>query len=85
MDPPLQEFVDVFTQPMELSPYHSIELTLDLILGASFPNALSYHITPWEITEMEHQIGKILNLGHIPPSLSPCESPSFSIPNKDDL
>jgi len=33
---------------------------------------------------MEHPIGRILNLGHIPPSSSPCVSPTFSIPNKDD-
>jgi hypothetical protein len=33
---------------------------------------------------MEHPIGQLLNLGHIPPSLSPCASPTFVIPNKDD-
>ena len=84
MDPPLQEFTDVFTRPMELPLSHSIELTLDLIPGASLPAALSYHITPREATEMEHPIGQILNLGHIPPSLYPCASPTFVIPTKDD-
>ena len=33
---------------------------------------------------MEHPIGQLLNLVHIPHSLSPCFSPSFVIPNKDD-
>jgi hypothetical protein len=33
---------------------------------------------------MEHPIGQLLNLGHIPPSSSPCASPAFVIPNKDD-
>jgi hypothetical protein len=63
---------------------HSIELTLDLIPSASFPDALSYHITPWEATEMEHPIGQLLNLGRIPPSSSPCALSSFAILNKDD-
>ena len=33
---------------------------------------------------MEHPIGQLLNLGHILPSMYPCASPSFVIPNKDD-
>jgi hypothetical protein len=84
MDPPLQEFADVFTQPPELPLSHSIELTLDLIPSASLPDALSYHITPSEAIEMEHPIGQLLNLGHIPPSSSPRASSAFAIPNKDD-
>jgi hypothetical protein len=34
---------------------------------------------------MEHPIDQLLNLGPIPPSLSPNASPTFVIPNKDDL
>jgi hypothetical protein len=77
IDPPLQEFADVFTQPTKLLPYHSIELTIDIIPSVYFPNTLSYHITPREATKMEHPIGQILNLGHIPPSSSPCASPAL--------
>jgi hypothetical protein len=84
MDPLLQEVANVFTKPMELPPSRSIDLTLDLISSASFPDTLSYHITPREATEMERPIGKLLILGHIPPSLSPCASLAFIIPNKDD-
>jgi len=83
MDPLLQEFADVFTQPTKLPPSHSNEIALDLILGSSFLDTLSYHITPREATEMKHPIGQLSNLGHIPPSSSPCASPSFAIPNKD--
>jgi hypothetical protein len=53
MAPLLQEFADVFTQPTGLPPSRSIEHTIDLIPGASFPNAPSYRLAPREVAEIE--------------------------------
>jgi len=53
MDHLLQEFADVFTQPTGFPLACSIEHKIDLILSASLPNTLSYHLTPQEATEIE--------------------------------
>jgi hypothetical protein len=78
----LQEFANVFTQAMNLPLPHFIKDTIDLILGASFPNAPSYPLSHRDFGEIECQIGQLLDSSHIQPSLSPCASPSFIIPQK---
>jgi hypothetical protein len=60
----------------------SIEHYIDLILGVSLPNAPSYLLTPQEASEIERQIGQLLESSHIKPSLSPCASLSFIFPKK---
>ena len=79
MAPLLHDFVDVYTQPMGLPPSHSIEHTLDLIPGDSFPNAPSYYNALQEAVEIECPIGQLLNSDLIPPSSSPSVSPTFII------
>jgi hypothetical protein len=58
MAPLLQELADVFTQLMRLPPFQSMEHTLDLILGAYFPNTPSYHIAPRGVVEIECSLVK---------------------------
>jgi hypothetical protein len=82
MAPLLQEFADVFTQPTGLPPSRSIEHKIDLIPGASLPNAPSYRLAPREATEIECQIGQFLNSGHIQPSSSPCASQLLLFPKR---
>jgi len=83
MAPLLHEFVDVFTQHTGLPPTCSVEHHIDLIPGASLPNAPSYRLAPREATEIECQIEELLTSGHIQTSSSPCASPAFIIPKKD--
>ena len=45
----LTDFEDVFSPPKGLPP-RAIEHSIDLILGASLPNAPSYHLDPCEVT-----------------------------------
>eukprot|EP00253_Pinus_taeda_P007128 PITA_07128 len=83
MAPLLHEFANVFTEPTGLPPARSVEHHIDLIPGASLPNAPSYRLAPREATEIECQIEELLTSGHIQPSSSPCASPAFIIPKKD--
>jgi hypothetical protein len=85
MAPLLREFVDVFQPPTRLPPPppHHIDHSINLILGASLPNAPSYRLAPREVEEIEKQLMKLINSGHIQPSSSPCASPAFVIPKKD--
>jgi hypothetical protein len=75
----LASFEDVFDALTELPPVCSI----DLISGATLPNAPSYCLAPHEASEVECQLQQLLNTDHIQPSSSPCASPSFIIPKKE--
>jgi hypothetical protein len=83
MDTLLTSFEDVFVAPTRLPPFCSIEHSIDLIPGATFPNAPSYHLAPHEAEEVEHQLQQLLNTSHIQLISSPCASPSFIIPKKE--
>jgi hypothetical protein len=82
MVPILYEFTDLFQKPIRLPPLWDIAHFIDLILGASLPNPPTYLLDPKEATEIEFQIGQLLESGHIQPSSSPCASPAFIIPKK---
>jgi len=79
MDALLTSFEDVFVTPTRLPLAHSI----DLIPGATFPNAPSYRLAPCEAEEVERQLQQLLNIIHIQPIYSPCASPAFIIPKKE--
>ena len=85
MSPLLHEFVDLFTQPIGLPPFFSIEHIIDLIPKISLPNALSYRLAPQEATNIELQIFQLLESNHIQPSSSPYASPTFIIPRKENF
>jgi len=76
---------DVFEKPTGLPPMIFIEHYIDLIPDTPLPNALAYTLAPREAEEIERQIDQLLEFGHIKPSFSPCASPTFIIPKKDDL
>nr|KUM49263.1 hypothetical protein ABT39_MTgene3812 [Picea glauca]QHR87325.1 hypothetical protein Q903MT_gene1335 [Picea sitchensis] len=57
-------------------PLRSIQHSIDLVPGDSFPNAPAYHLAPREDAEIERKLQYLLNSGHIHPSPSPCGSPS---------
>jgi hypothetical protein len=65
-----------------LPPSQDIAHSIDLRPNASLPNAPSYRLAPKEATEIERQIGQLLESGHIQPSSSPSASPTFIVPKK---
>jgi hypothetical protein len=81
--PLLHEFVEVFHPPTGLPPCRNIAHSIDLIPSATLANAPAYCLEPKEATEIEREIGQLLDFGHIQPSSSPCASPTFIIPKKD--
>jgi hypothetical protein len=81
--PLLHEFADVFIAPKGIPPSRAIAHSIDLILGASLPNAKSYRLSPKEAMKIKKQIGQHLESNHIQPSSSPYTSPAFIIPNKE--
>jgi hypothetical protein len=77
IQPLLDEFADVFLPSDGLPPLRSIQHSIDLVPGDSFPNAPAYHLAPREDAEIERKLQYLLNSGHIHPSPSPCGSPAF--------
>jgi hypothetical protein len=80
--PLLQELADVYQSPTRIPPSRSIVHSIDLIPDTSFPNAPSYRLSPKETTEIEQQIGQLLEFGHIQSSSSPCNSLALIIPKR---
>ena len=83
MTPLVKDFADVFLPPMALPPARHIDHWIHLILESTLPNAPTYQFPPTETKEMEKQLTKLINSGHIQPSSSPCASAAFFIPKQD--
>lgn len=79
----LHGFEDVFRSPVGLPPERAIAHGIDLEPGASLPNSRLYHRSVMENEEIKRQISKLLEMGHIKPSASPCGSPVLLVPKKD--
>ena len=81
----LQEFVDVFPNelPPGLPPLRGIEHRIDLIPGKPLPNKAPYRVNPEETKEIQRQVQKLLDNGHVRESLSPCAVPVILVPKKD--
>lgn len=69
--------VDNFAPIMSIS-YHT-----DLIPGSSFPNKVTYRMTPKENEEITNQVQDLLDKGPMRESLSPCVVPLVLILRKD--
>ena len=81
----LQEFQDVFPDelPPGLPPKRGIEHRIDLIPGAPLPNKAPYRVNPEETKEIQRQVQKLLDKGHVRESLSPCAVPVILVPKHD--
>jgi hypothetical protein len=81
----LQEYADVFPSdvPVGLPPLQGIEHQIDFITGASLPNRAPYRTNPEETNEIQCQVQKLLDKGHVCESLSPCVVPVILVPKKD--
>jgi len=81
----IKEFDDVFPKegPIGLLPFRGIEHQIDLVLGASLPNRLTYKTNHEETKEIESQVQELLENGWVQKSLSPSDEPILSVPKKD--
>ena len=78
--PLLHEFAEVFQPPEGLPPSHHIDHFIYLIPRSTLPNAPTYQLAQTKTKEMERQLTKLINSGHIQPASSPCDFVSFVIP-----
>jgi hypothetical protein len=81
----LEEFADIVVDelPRSLPPMRSVSHHIDLIPGASFPNKVTYRLTPQENEEVKRQVQELLDKGLVRESLSPCVVPTILSPKKD--
>jgi hypothetical protein len=82
----LEEFVDIIVDelPCSLPPIRSVSHHIDLIPGASFPNKVSYRLTPQENEEVKRQLQELLDKGLVRESLIPSVVPRVLSPKKDE-
>ncbi|XP_042472267.1 uncharacterized protein LOC122054917 [Zingiber officinale] len=83
----LSNFVDLMVEdlPLGLPPMREIQHQIDLILGSSVPNRLTYNLSPKDAEELQRQVVELLQLGYIRKSMRPCVVPALLVPNKDGL
>ncbi|KAL1189304.1 RNA-directed DNA polymerase-like protein [Cardamine amara subsp. amara] len=81
----LQECSDVFPEeiPQGLPPIRGIEHQIDFVPGSFLPNRPAYRTNPVETKELQKQISKLMEKGHIRESVSPCAVPVLLVPKKD--
>jgi hypothetical protein len=81
----LEEFADIVVDelPRLLPLIRSVSHHIDLIPGASFPNKVTYRLTPQENEEVRRQVQDLLDKGLVRESLSPCVVPTVLSPKKD--
>lgn len=78
----LQEFVDVFGEPTELSPQRSCDHRIPLVPGAQPFHIRAYRHKPNHKDEIERQVAILLKAGIIQLSTSPFSSPVILVKKK---
>ena len=78
----LQDYKDVFPEdnPKGLPPIRGIEHQIDFVPGASLPNRPAYRTNPVETKELQRQVDKLMEKGHIRESMSLCAVPILLVP-----
>jgi hypothetical protein len=81
----LEEFTNIVVDelPHSLPPIRSVSHHIDLIPGASFPNKVTYRLTPQENEEVKRQVQDLLDKGLVMESLSLCVVPTVLSLKKD--
>lgn len=83
VQPLLQEFQDLFTEPTGLPPKRTCDHHIPLIPGAKPVNLRPYRYKPALKNEIERQVAEMLKSGVIQPSQSPFSSPALLVKKKD--
>ncbi|XP_062075289.1 uncharacterized protein LOC133779331 [Humulus lupulus] len=80
-----EDFDDIFPEqvPNGLPPIRGIEHQIDFIRGASIPNRPAYRSNPEETKELQRQVAKLMEKGHVRESMGPCAVPVLLVPKKD--
>ena len=79
----MEEYKNLFTSPIGVPMHCQIKHSIDLILGAPFPNEPIYRCLLLENEEIKCQIQELLQRGHIRPISSPYGSLIMLVKNKD--
>jgi len=80
LQPLLDQYQDVFSDPKGLPPDRPIKHTIPLDPAASPPSRMPYRMNPKELEELKRQLTELIELGFIQPSTSPYASPVILVP-----
>jgi hypothetical protein len=82
--PLVRKFADIFPQELPgISLERELEFTIDLKLGTELIARTPYRMSTVELHELKMQLKELLDLGLIPPSVSPWGAPIIFIQKKD--
>jgi hypothetical protein len=79
----LNEFTDLFAEPLELPPWRSCDHTIPLVEGAQPVSVRPYRYAPTLKSEIEKQVTEMLQSGLIKRSTSAFSSPVLLVRKKD--
>jgi hypothetical protein len=81
----LQKFEDVFQEIHRFPPRREIDLSIDLVPGASLVSKTPYRMSTSELKELQMQLEELLKKGYIRPSVSPWGAPILFFKKKDGI
>jgi hypothetical protein len=79
----LHEFEYVFQEIPGLPPQRDIELSTDLVLGASLVSKIPYIMSTSKLKELQMHLEELMKKGYICPSVSPWGEPILFVKKKD--
>jgi len=79
----LEEFDDLFHEPLGLPPKRSCDHTIALKVGTTTPNIRPYRYPYYQKNEIERFVKEMLTVGIIRPSNNPFSSPVIFVKKKD--
>lgn len=80
----LQEYKDIFEEPVTLPPKRALDHTIPLKPGVVPPNIRPYRVTHLQKQEMEKKVKELIAKHIIRPSQSPYASPAILVKKKDN-
>ena len=82
--PTVSDYLDVFPKELpRLPPQREIEVSIDVVPGATPASITPYRMAPVELKELKLQLQELLKKGFIHPSVSPWGDPVLFVKKKD--
>src|SRR5215469_14096607 len=75
----LENHEEVFSGVHGMPPSHPTDHRIELIPGSSPPRHKAYHMSEKELTLLKEELTRLINIGHIQPSVSPFSAPVFFV------